>query len=111
MRLETAREAEQVAGQLKTARVGHSATLLQSGKVLVVGGQADVAGVQVLTSSELFDPATGTAVVIDPGDEAEAIVEELRRQGLRPRSIRATPAPPLSGTSATPRALPPKKRP
>ena len=50
------------AGQLKTARVGHSATLLQSGKVLVVGGQADVAGVQVLTSSELFDPATGTSV-------------------------------------------------
>jgi MYXO-CTERM domain-containing protein len=42
---------------LATARVYHTATLLPSGKVLVTGGQG---GSSNLSSSELFDPASGT---------------------------------------------------
>jgi glyoxylase-like metal-dependent hydrolase (beta-lactamase superfamily II) len=33
--------------------------------------------------SILGDPASGTAVVIDPGDEAQAIADEVARQGLK----------------------------
>ena len=43
-------------GSLNTARVGHTATLLPNGQVLVVGGE-DASG--VLASVELFNPATG----------------------------------------------------
>lgn len=39
-------------GSLNVARAGHAATLLASGKVLVVGGAAD-------TRAEIYDPATG----------------------------------------------------
>lgn len=45
---------------LKTARFDHSATLLQNGNVLVVGGYG--AGL-MLSSCELYDPATGTWTV------------------------------------------------
>ena len=44
-------------GSLNTARADHTATLLQSGLVLVAGGYA--ADVD-LNSAELYDPATGT---------------------------------------------------
>ena len=43
-------------GSLNQARYYHTATLLNNGKVLVVGGYVPV----VTTSSELYDPATGT---------------------------------------------------
>jgi hypothetical protein len=43
-------------GSLTTARYGHTATLLPSGKVLVAAG---VSG-NFLTSAELYDPASGT---------------------------------------------------
>jgi hypothetical protein len=46
-----------VTGSMNTPRTGHTATLLQSGEVLVAGG-ADLNG--PLTSSELYNPATGT---------------------------------------------------
>lgn len=44
-------------GNLATARNGHTATLLPSGKVLVVGGSDGTMG---LASAELYDPATGS---------------------------------------------------
>jgi N-acetylneuraminic acid mutarotase len=46
------------AGSLTTARHSHTATLLPTGKVLVVGGESS--GFSVLASAELYDPATGT---------------------------------------------------
>jgi len=42
-------------GNLHTARVDHTATRLQNGKVLVVGG----GGTNILDSAELYDPVTG----------------------------------------------------
>ena len=44
-------------GSLNTARWNHTATLLNNGKVLVVGGSG-ISG--VLQDAELYDPATGT---------------------------------------------------
>jgi N-acetylneuraminic acid mutarotase len=51
-------------GALATARyIGHTATLLPSGKVLVAGGIAwerDTSEWNTLASAEVYDPATGT---------------------------------------------------
>ena len=53
-------------GSLATSRVGHTATLLPDGRVLVTGGaHEDIIGnawgpAYALSSAELFDPVTGT---------------------------------------------------
>lgn len=46
-------------GSLATARDSHTATLLSSGKVLVVGGLTGV-GTNAIQTNEVYDPATGT---------------------------------------------------
>ena len=54
------------AGPMTTARVSHTATLLQNGKVLIVGGDVIFyngianTNIQSLASAEIFDPSTGT---------------------------------------------------
>lgn len=47
-------------GSLTTARTGHTATLLNNGKVLVTGGIRHGVGHHYESSAELYDPATGT---------------------------------------------------
>jgi hypothetical protein len=49
-------------GNLNTARIGHKATLLPNGKVLVVGGLVHCGEdfCSFTNSAELYDPATGT---------------------------------------------------
>jgi len=50
-----------VTGSMSTARLGHTATLLPDGQVLVAGGAATVNGsFVVFSSAELYNPATGT---------------------------------------------------
>jgi hypothetical protein len=45
-------------GSMKTAQSGHTATLLNNGKVLVAGGGD--ASHNVTATAELYNPATGT---------------------------------------------------
>ncbi|MEX2281944.1 MAG: kelch repeat-containing protein [Gemmatimonadota bacterium] len=59
----SAQSIRQVAS-LQTARAAHTATTLQSGLVLVVGGMSDGGG--GMASVELFDPARNTVQQLDP---------------------------------------------
>ena len=44
-------------GSLNTARMGHTATVLQDGRILIAGGTD---GTNALNSAEIYDPANGT---------------------------------------------------
>ena len=66
---ETTPSLRQVA-TLRTARAVHSATLLPSGQVLLLGGMAD--GGASLASVELFDPADNTVQALGSLAEARA---------------------------------------
>jgi N-acetylneuraminic acid mutarotase len=46
-------------GSLNTGRYAHTATLLSNGKVLVAGGFNNISLSGILSSAELYDPATG----------------------------------------------------
>jgi hypothetical protein len=48
-------------GPLTQARVGHTATLLPSGKVLIAGGEGPAG---LLNNAELFDPVTLSATAL-----------------------------------------------
>lgn len=57
-------------GQSNAFRNQHTATLLQDGRVLVIGGDANFGG--VVNSAEIFDPATGQFTpVSSPGPMAQ----------------------------------------
>jgi hypothetical protein len=51
-------------GSMNIRRSEHTATLLPNGKVLVAGGSTDGGTPGVLSSAELYDPTTGTWVMI-----------------------------------------------
>lgn len=47
-------------GSMATQRFAHTATILANGKVLIAGGQNQLASYTALSSAEVFDPVTGT---------------------------------------------------
>ena len=57
-------------GDLSTARVGHTATLLANDKVLITGG---VNSTGLLATAEVFDPASGTFTSTGPMTAARSL--------------------------------------
>lgn len=65
------------AGQSNSFRNQHTATLLQDGRILVIGGDANFGG--VVNSAEIFDPATGQFTpVASPGPMAQHTAVRLQ---------------------------------
>jgi WD40 repeat protein len=64
------------AGSMQAGRQGHTATLLQDGRVLIAGGYwSDGQRWDVLSSTALFDPSTGT--FSSAGSMGEARMEQI----------------------------------
>ena len=71
-------------GRLRAARVGHTASLLPDGRVLIVGGSGRVApsaASDFVPTVELFDPEAGTFTEIPLVDEAGDPAPPIRRTG------------------------------
>lgn len=69
--------------QLRAARAGHSATLLDSGRVFIAGGYSLVTGSTeqvALSAAELFDPTTGEFMAAKPVSiSSQGMLYELPR--------------------------------
>src|SRR5439155_2991382 len=46
--------------RLASPRVGHTATVLSSGQILVAGGRSDAQGANILDTTEVYDPLAKT---------------------------------------------------
>lgn len=62
------------AAAMSDARLGHTATLLKDGRVLVVGGSGhrDIQSLGELATAEVYDPATGAWMAVAPMSVARA---------------------------------------
>jgi hypothetical protein len=79
-------------GALASPREGHTATLLESGKVLVIGGWD---GTRALATPELFDPNSGEWTPLTPMKTPRAGHTATRLDGDRVLVVGGYSAPPL----------------
>ena len=107
-----------------TARAGHSAVLLNNGDVMMIGGASGSVGGgtttvqlqlafdtevngEMLNSTEIFDPTTGTFAPGGQLTEARALMSAIVvQQGTVGPTIVPTSTPTASPTSGTPSATP-----
>jgi Kelch motif protein len=67
-------------GFMSTPRAGHSAVLLRSGKVLIVGGVADAneTASSFLDTAEIFDPTDGSFTLVEDGGATDKVMTMAR---------------------------------